>query len=189
MSPKNKKKGGDAAVEQTPRDDEAATEEEEEEATGSKRDGADVSKVTDFVEQKELDSAKASKALADITSTIKVDREAEAARERELAAVSIEQVRARVHDSERPTLEPRDPARPRAMPTPDVFFSHAPRLRFTAGGCGPDRGGDGAEQRCRRTQAARAQGRRRGGAQYARRRLSARAVHAPKRGEMLRWNA
>ena len=49
--------------------------------------------MTDFVEQKELDSAKASKAIASITAEEQVDREAEAARERELAAVSIEQVR------------------------------------------------------------------------------------------------
>ena len=97
---KNKAKGGDATPRSeaatTPRDaeDPADDEEaEEEKAKGSKRDGADVSKVTDFVEQKELDSAKASQALSSITSDLSVDREAEAARERELAAVSIEQVR------------------------------------------------------------------------------------------------
>ena len=100
MPPKKKKGGGDA----TPRSDDkpaAAAEApdepeddtEEEAASGNKRDGADVSKVTDFVEQKELDSAKASKAIASITAEEQVDREAEAARERELAAVSIEQVR------------------------------------------------------------------------------------------------
>ena len=98
MPPKKKKGGGDA----TPRSDDkpaAAAEApdepeddtEEEAASGNKRDGADVSKVTDFVEQKELDSAKASQAIASITSSVKVDREAELARERELAAVSIEQ--------------------------------------------------------------------------------------------------
>ena len=100
MPPKKKKGGGDA----TPRSDDkpaAAAEApdepeddtEEEAASGNKRDGADVSKVTDFVEQKELDSAKASKAIASITAEEQVDREAEAARERELAAVSIEKVR------------------------------------------------------------------------------------------------
>ena len=91
MSKKGKKvksEGGGAE----PVDDPAADEEEaEEETKGSKRDGADISKVTDFVEQKELDSAKASQAIASITSSVKVDREAELARERELAAVSIEQ--------------------------------------------------------------------------------------------------
>ena len=112
MSPKKNKKGGGGgggdSAPSTPRseaaesaraepiDDSAADDEEtEEEQTGSKRDGADISKVTDFVEGKELDSAKASQAIASITSDLKVDREAEAARERELAAVSIEQVRAR----------------------------------------------------------------------------------------------
>ncbi len=69
-----------------------AEEEEEEEVQGNKRDGADISKVTDFVEQKELDSAKASKAIASIAADIEVDREAERERERELAAVVIEQV-------------------------------------------------------------------------------------------------
>jgi hypothetical protein len=48
--------------------------------------------VTDFLEQKELDSAKASRALASITAEETVDREAERERERELAAVAIDQV-------------------------------------------------------------------------------------------------
>ena len=103
MSKKGKKNKGDGGA-ATPRsegagaepvDDPAADEEEAEEVEatkGNKRDGADISKVTDFVEQKELDSAKASQAIASITSSVKVDREAELARERELAAVSIEQV-------------------------------------------------------------------------------------------------
>jgi hypothetical protein len=70
------------------------TEEEEENGTEPKtmREGADVSKVTDFFEQKELDSAKASKALASIAAEDTVDREAEREREKELAAVQIEQV-------------------------------------------------------------------------------------------------
>ncbi|KOO27062.1 huntingtin interacting protein k [Chrysochromulina tobinii] len=68
-----------------------ADDDEEEVEQGNKRDGADVSKVTDFVEQKELDSAKASKALASITAADEVDRAAERERERELAAVVIDQ--------------------------------------------------------------------------------------------------
>ena len=108
MPPKGKKKGGGgggggggtprAEAEATPRgaepvEDPAGDEEEaeEENATGSKRDGADISRVTDFVEQKELDSKKASEAIARMTAEMKVDREAEAQRERELAAVKIEQ--------------------------------------------------------------------------------------------------
>lgn len=101
MSPKkNKKGGGDSAAStpaSTPRKEEdppaadGEDEEVEEVAEGSKRDGADVSKVTDFVEQKELDSAKAADAMASIMQAQKVDREAELAREKELAAVSIEQ--------------------------------------------------------------------------------------------------
>ena len=66
----------------------------EEVETGNKRDGGDISKVTDYVEQKELDSANASKAIASIVTEVEVDREAERERERELAAVVIEQVRA-----------------------------------------------------------------------------------------------
>ena len=88
MAPKQKGGGGGA----TPRDEADDDTETEEVQTGNKRDGADISKVTDFVEQKELDSAKASQAIASITSSLKVDREAELARERELAAVSIQQV-------------------------------------------------------------------------------------------------
>ena len=98
MAPKNKKKGGGGGEtpESTPRGAAEPTEEEEgdeevEEAKGSKRDGADISKVTDFIEQKELDSAKASQAIASLSATLTEDRAAEAARERELAAVSIEQ--------------------------------------------------------------------------------------------------
>ena len=105
MPPKKKGGGGGSAKStpaSTPRDEpeakadpEAEAEADEtddaEEQTGSKRDGADISKVTDFVEQKELDSKKASEAIARMTAEMKVDREAEAQRERELAAVKIEQ--------------------------------------------------------------------------------------------------
>ena len=52
----------------------------------------DVAALREFY-AKEIDSAKASQAIASIMTESKVDREAEAARERELAAVSIEQVR------------------------------------------------------------------------------------------------
>ena len=103
MSGKKKKsKGGAETPRESPREkaepaadgaaDGDADEEEEEVVVGNKRDGADISKVTDFVEQKELDSAKASKAIASITTEMEVDREAERERERELAAVAIEQV-------------------------------------------------------------------------------------------------
>ena len=99
---KNKSKGGsgtDSAA-STPRkpeedpqpaDGEDEDPEDAEDAQGNKRDGADVSKVTDFVEQKELDSARAQQAMAKLVQAQKVDSEAELARERELAAVSIEQ--------------------------------------------------------------------------------------------------
>lgn len=96
MPPKEKKKGKETprntAAEPTnePADGEA-DEEEEEQVVGSKRDGSDISKVTDFVEQKELDSAKASKAIASIMREDEVDREAERERERELAAVAVDQ--------------------------------------------------------------------------------------------------
>ena len=105
MPKKAKAKGGDDAAggsgastaaapaepEGATGDEEAEEAEEAEQSGRAKREGADVSRVTDFVEQKELDSAKASQAIASITSSVKVDREAELARERELAAVSIEQ--------------------------------------------------------------------------------------------------
>merc|ERR1712028_190921 len=65
---------------------------EEAQETGTKRDGADVSKVTDYVEQEEMDHAKASKAIAALTDSMDtVDQEAEAKREKELAAVKINQ--------------------------------------------------------------------------------------------------
>ena len=54
-------------------------------------DGSDISKVTDFVEQRELDAKKASEAVAALAALDEVDREAEAKRERELAAVKINQ--------------------------------------------------------------------------------------------------
>jgi hypothetical protein len=109
-SKKNKSKGDGGSAPATPRSEPAAggaadanteaemEEDEEEVATGNKRDGADISKVTDYVEQKELDSAKATKAIASIVTELEVDREAERERERELAAVVIEQARA-IHTS------------------------------------------------------------------------------------------
>lgn len=102
MAPKKNKKagggGGSDSAASTPRkpeedppaaadgDDEEVEETEQE---GNKRDGADVSKVTDFVEQKELDSARAKQAMASIMQAQKVATEAELAHERELAAVTI----------------------------------------------------------------------------------------------------
>ena len=89
---KNKSKGDGGSAPATPRSEPAAggaaadateaeiEEEDDEVATGNKRDGADLSKVTDYVEQKELDSKKASEAIARMTAEMKVDREAEAQR-------------------------------------------------------------------------------------------------------------
>ena len=107
MSPKKKKGGGgggggDAAEERPqsapatkpeppPEDADDADEVEEDATQGKKREGADISKVTDFVEQKELDHAKASQAIAALMETESVDAEAEAEREKELAAVQINQ--------------------------------------------------------------------------------------------------
>lgn len=82
-----------AAADPPPTDGDEEVEEEVEDQTANKREGGDISKVTDYVEQKELDSVKASQAIASITAELKENREAELARERELAAVSIEQVR------------------------------------------------------------------------------------------------
>lgn len=100
MPGKKKGKGGDSSAEptpaSTPRDDSAADDDEEEATQGNARDGGDISKVTDFVEQKEMDAAKASQALQNIMASRAEEAErkaAEAARERELATVSIEQVR------------------------------------------------------------------------------------------------
>lgn len=106
MPKKEKKKAAESATGGTPptehsdsskseptADGEADEEvEEEEKQVGNKRDGSDISKVTDYVEQKELDSAKASKAIASIGLEQEVDREAELQRERELAAVTIDAV-------------------------------------------------------------------------------------------------
>ena len=100
MAPKKKGGGNDKSA--TPRDEPTKTEPvadgeadedlEEEQNAGNKRDGSDISKLTDYVEQKELDSAKASQAIASITAEAKVDREAELQREKELAAVKVDQV-------------------------------------------------------------------------------------------------
>ena len=50
--------------------------------------------MTDYVEQQEMDHAKASKAIASLTDSMDtVDEEAEAKREKELAAVKINQER------------------------------------------------------------------------------------------------
>ena len=188
MPPKKKKGGGDA----TPRSDDkpaAAAEApdepeddtEEEAASGNKRDGADVSKVTDFVEQKELDSAKASKAIASITAEEQVDREAEAARERELAAVSIEQVRV-TRGVLACVAAPRPSRRGRVGASPFLSLrlrvpscSHVCPLSLPLsrpGGRRPDRHRDGARQGEGGAHAARAQGRRGSDIEHARRRVS-----------------
>ena len=105
MAPKkNKSKGGGgdsaapspASTPRKPEEDPPAADGDDEEVedaetAGNKRDGADVSKVTDFVEQKELDSARAKQAMASIMQAQKVATEAELAHERELAAVTISQ--------------------------------------------------------------------------------------------------
>lgn len=95
MSPKKKTPRGTAEpqvkteVEEVEADD--ADEVEEGAAAANKRDGADVSRVTDFAEQKEMDSSKSLAALQSLTNEAKVDREAEKRRAAELAAVSIDQ--------------------------------------------------------------------------------------------------
>lgn len=77
-----------------PAADAEEVEDAEEAAQGNKRDGADVSKVTDFAEEKEMDQKKASQAIAAITDSLSnIDLEAEARREKELAAVKIKQAR------------------------------------------------------------------------------------------------
>lgn len=73
--------------------DETDEEEEEGDTKANARDGGDISKVTDYVEHKELDSARASRAIASIATEMEVDWEAERERERELAAVTIDQAR------------------------------------------------------------------------------------------------
>ena len=72
-----------------------AWEDVEETAGGSKeqqREGGDVAKLTDYVEQREIDSARATQAVASILegSQTAAEREAEIARERELAAVQVD---------------------------------------------------------------------------------------------------
>ena len=66
-------------------------EDEEQNVGKASIDGSDISKVTDFVEQQELDAKKASAAVAALAALDEVDREAEAKREKELAAVKINQ--------------------------------------------------------------------------------------------------
>merc|ERR1712127_741841 len=81
-----------APVKAEPPPEDVEDESEEAQQTGTKRDGAEVSKVTDYVEQEEMDHAKASKAIASLTDSMDtVDEEAEAKREKELAAVKINQ--------------------------------------------------------------------------------------------------
>ena len=168
MPSKGKKKGGGDSAPSTPRETpaeqpeeadptaDAEDEGEEEDTKGSRRDGADISKVTDFVEQKELDSAKASQAIASLGEQLKVDHEAILARERELAAVSINQV-------DDCTFGRRDLTRANVCRAVSMLLTaNGARL---AGGCGAHRCRDGARQCKCGACAARAQGRRRGGSQ------------------------
>ena len=107
------------ATEPPPEDVEDESEEAQE--TGKKRDGADVSKVTDYVEQKEMDHTKASRAIAAITDSMDtVDREAEAKREKELAAVKINQVRAEGRPHARHLKAPSPPPK---LPPPSSLHS------------------------------------------------------------------
>ena len=98
--PKKEKKEKTPAAPATAQQQDSSTEptddgeeEVEEKKKGSKLDGSDISKVTDFVEEKALDSARASQAVASIAADVAVDRAAELERERMLAAVSIDRVR------------------------------------------------------------------------------------------------
>eukprot|EP00967_Tisochrysis_lutea_P006746 scaffold8023_cov28-Tisochrysis_lutea.AAC.2 len=91
MSPKGKKP---APAKAEPRA-EAEEEDVEEEEAGSKekrREGGDVAKLTDYVEQREIDSERATQAVASIMDggQTAAEREAEAAREKDLANVTIE---------------------------------------------------------------------------------------------------
>ena len=99
MAPKKGKKSEPAAAAAQPPAAAGGPEEEaedvEETAGGSKeqqREGGDVAKLTDYVEQREIDSARATQAVASILegSQTAAEREAEIARERELAAVQVD---------------------------------------------------------------------------------------------------
>jgi NACalpha-BTF3-like transcription factor len=93
MSPKSKMPAAGRAEPQAaaePEEDDV-----EEEAAGSKekqREGGDVSKLTDYVEQREIDSNRATQAVASIMggSQTSAKHEAEAAREKDLAAVAVD---------------------------------------------------------------------------------------------------
>jgi NACalpha-BTF3-like transcription factor len=74
---------------------EADEDELDQEAAGSKekqREGGDVSKLTDYVEQREIDSDRATQAVASIMGGAQTaaEHEAEAAREKTLAAVAVD---------------------------------------------------------------------------------------------------
>ena len=99
MAPKKGKKSEPAAAAAQPPaaagGPEVEAEDVEETAGGSKeqqREGGDVAKLTDYVEQREIDSARATQAVASILegSQTAAEREAEIARERELAAVQVD---------------------------------------------------------------------------------------------------
>jgi len=92
MSPKAKHAAEPAAKASADGDEEDV---EEEQAGGSKeqrREGGDVSKLTDYVPQREIDSDRATQAVASIADDAQTaaEREAEAAREKELAAVAVD---------------------------------------------------------------------------------------------------
>ena len=82
---------GKAEPDAEPDADDAEDEAEQQQKGGGDIGGGDISKVTDYAEEREIDSTKASRAAAALAADDSVDREAERARERELAKVSIEQ--------------------------------------------------------------------------------------------------
>lgn len=71
-------------------DDEA---DEQQQKTGAAAEGSEVGKVTDYAVEKEIDSTRASQAVLSLAADgpSEAEREAERARAKELAAVSIEQ--------------------------------------------------------------------------------------------------
>mmetsp|Transcript_30229 Transcript_30229/g.97590 ORF Transcript_30229/g.97590 Transcript_30229/m.97590 type:complete len:133 (+) Transcript_30229:63-461(+) len=74
---------------------EAEEDEVEEETAGStekQREGGDVSRLTDYVEQREIDSDRATQAVASLMGGAQTaaEHEAEAAREKDLAAVVVD---------------------------------------------------------------------------------------------------
>mmetsp|Transcript_9697 Transcript_9697/g.16835 ORF Transcript_9697/g.16835 Transcript_9697/m.16835 type:complete len:112 (-) Transcript_9697:398-733(-) len=61
----------------------------QQERSDAHRQAKDLERVTDYAEEKELDTAKVSKAMSELQKAHQAEQEAQAAKERELAAVVI----------------------------------------------------------------------------------------------------